>query len=73
MINQVCFPDPRDSCKKCVARRKMQNKYLEQIAEIYDDFHLTINPQLDNEVRGIDSLVNFGDLLFNGYHPEWEK
>lgn len=31
VINQVCFPDPRDSCKKCVARRKMQDKYLTQI------------------------------------------
>ena len=50
----------------------MQEKYLTQIAEIYDDFHLTINPQLDNEVRGIPSLKLFGDMLFTGYKPEWE-
>lgn len=73
VINQVLFPNPEDSCRKCVARRKMQDKYLTQIAEIYDDFHLVINPMLDNEVRGIKSLEEFGGLLFNGYTPEWVK
>jgi len=28
---------------------------------------------LDQEVRGMDSLKNFGSLLFDGYTPEWEK
>lgn len=51
----------------------MQDKYLTQIQEIYDDFHLTINPQLDNEVRGMDNLRHFGKLLFEGYTPEWQK
>ena len=43
----MLFPDPNENCKKCVARRKMQDKYLTQIQEIYDDFHITVNPQLD--------------------------
>lgn len=73
VINQVLFPDPSQNCSKCKARRRMQEKYLTQIAEIYDDFHLVTNPQLDNEVRGIDSLKHFGSMLFNGYKPEWEK
>uniref|UniRef100_A0A7S3CKA2 ArsA/GET3 Anion-transporting ATPase-like domain-containing protein n=1 Tax=Strombidium rassoulzadegani TaxID=1082188 RepID=A0A7S3CKA2_9SPIT len=73
VINQVLFPDPNQPCKKCTARRKMQDKYLEQIKEIYDDFHITVNPQLDEEVRGINKLKEFGSLLFNGYTPEWQK
>ena len=73
VINQVLFPDPRETCKKCVSRRKMQDKYLTQIEEIYDDFHLVINPQLDDEVRGVASLKHFGKLLFNGYVPEWQQ
>ena len=73
VINQVLFPDPSQGCKKCMARRKMQEKYLTQIQEIYDDFHLTVNPQLDEEVRGHELLSNFGNLLFNGYTPEWQK
>jgi arsenite-transporting ATPase len=31
VINQVLFPDPTQNCKKCSARRKMQDKYLTQI------------------------------------------
>jgi arsenite-transporting ATPase len=56
VVNQVLFPDPSSPCKKCVARRKMQDKYLTQIKEIYDDFHIIVNPQLDQEVRGIQLL-----------------
>ena len=44
VVNQVLFPDPRAPCSKCQARRKMQDKYLTQIQEIYDDFHITVNP-----------------------------
>lgn len=28
VVNQVVFPDPSAPCKKCAARRKMQDKYL---------------------------------------------
>ena len=69
----VLFPDPAENCKKCKSRRKMQDKYLTQITEIYDDFHLVTNPQLDEEVRGLDLLRAYGTMLFNGYKPEWEK
>lgn len=72
VINQVLFPDPSQNCTKCKARRRMQDKYLTQIQEIYDDFHLVVNPQLDNEVRGMDNLRYFGKLLFGGYTPEWQ-
>lgn len=69
VINQVCFPEPDYPCRKCLARRKMQDKYITQINEIYDDFHLVVNPQLDEEVRGIERLKEFGKLLFEGYVP----
>ncbi|CDW74993.1 arsenical pump-driving atpase [Stylonychia lemnae] len=67
VINQVCFPEKETPCRKCIARRKMQDKYITQIKEIYDDFHLIINPQLDEEVRGIEKLKEYGRLLFEGY------
>ena len=70
VINQVCFPEAASPCRKCLARRKMQDKYITQLNEIYDDFHLVVNPQLDEEVRGLDKLREFGKLLFEGYvHP----
>lgn len=44
---------------------------MTQLREIYDDFHLIVNPQLDEEVRGIEKLKEFGKLLFEGYvHTE---
>lgn len=44
VINQVCFPEAEHPCRKCTARRKMQDKYITQLNEIYDDFHLVVNP-----------------------------
>jgi arsenite-transporting ATPase len=70
VINQVVFPDKTSPCRKCMARRKMQDKYLQSINEIYDDFHLVVNPQLEEEVRGIEKLKHFGKLLFEGYKEE---
>lgn len=42
VVNQVLFPE--DQCRMCVSRSKMQKKYLEQIIELYEDFHVTIMP-----------------------------
>lgn len=61
MVNQVLFPD--DGCRMCVARHKMQKKYLEQILELYDDMHVVIQPLQEEEVRGIDKLKVFSQML----------
>ena len=50
VINQILFPE--DQCKMCKARSKMQKKYLDQIIELYEDFHICIMPLQDEEVRG---------------------
>mmetsp|Transcript_7001 Transcript_7001/g.6534 ORF Transcript_7001/g.6534 Transcript_7001/m.6534 type:complete len:248 (-) Transcript_7001:45-788(-) len=70
VVNQVLFPEKDSSCGKCKARSKMQNKYLSQIDDLYDDFHVVRTPLLDQEVRGIENLSNFQSLLFDGYCPE---
>lgn len=61
VINQVLFPE--DQCKMCKARSKMQYKYLSQIKDLYDDFNVTVMPLQEDEVRGKDKLVAFGNLL----------
>jgi hypothetical protein len=38
--------------------------------QYFDDFHLIINPQLDEEVRGLEKLKEYGKLLFEGYKHE---
>jgi arsenite-transporting ATPase len=43
----------------------MQAKYLKQIKELYDDFHITILPLLEDEVRGVVNLKQFSNSLVN--------
>jgi arsenite-transporting ATPase len=35
---------------KTIARKRMQDRYIQQIFELYEDFHVTLMPLLDNEV-----------------------
>jgi arsenite/tail-anchored protein-transporting ATPase len=56
VVNQLLFPESGNDCKQCNARRKMQKKYLEQIEELYDEFHVVRMPLLTEEVRGADKL-----------------
>lgn len=64
VVNQVLFPE--DSCRMCTAREKMQRKYLVQIKELYDDFHIVIAPLLEEEIRGVEKLSSFSRYLING-------
>ena len=70
VINQVVFPDKDCKCRKCIARRKMQDKYINQIFDLFQDFHILLVPQLTEEVRGVDSINSFSHLLVEEYNPE---
>jgi arsenite-transporting ATPase len=64
VINQVLFDC--GNCKMCKSRVAMQKKYIDQIRELFEDFHITILPLQENEVRGVHDLNKFSDLLI---HP----
>jgi len=64
VVNQVLFD--WDECKMCKSRSAMQKKYLDQIRELFEDFHITLLPLQENEIRGVKDLVKFSDLLV---HP----
>ncbi|KAG0676327.1 hypothetical protein C6P42_001305 [Pichia californica] len=55
IVNQLLFADD-DECKRCQARWKMQKKYLDQMDELYEDYHLIKMPLLGNEIRGLPNL-----------------
>jgi arsenite-transporting ATPase len=67
VVNQLLRPE-RDqggkvSCKMCAARYKIQSKYLEQIHDLYEDFHITECPLLEDEVRGREKVEMFSHFL----------
>jgi arsenite-transporting ATPase len=76
IVNQVLIP-PRDwrplaDCWgdiKCQSRLKMQNKYLEQIFDLYEHCHIVTMPLLDAEVRGTKLLHSFADNLEKPFVP----
>lgn len=57
--------EAQDLIGKTIARKRMQDRYIEQIFELYEDFHITLMPLLDNEVRGTASLESFSKLLLD--------
>ncbi len=61
IINNV-FPEC--TCHFCQARREGQDKYIREIRDTFSDLKTTITPLQPREVKGIESLENFEEVLF---------
>jgi arsenite-transporting ATPase len=66
-INQVIFPDEVGRSRLLAARARMQQKYLDQFYDLYEDFHIVKMPLLEEEVRGVDALREFSRWLVEPY------
>ncbi|XP_050537771.1 ATPase ASNA1 homolog [Daktulosphaira vitifoliae] len=65
IVNQLYLNngDSDPNCKKCSSRRALQHTYLQQINDLYLDFHVTKLPLLEKEVRGVKDLSEFSKYL----------
>ncbi|KAL6769846.1 RTA2 [Auxenochlorella protothecoides x Auxenochlorella symbiontica] len=67
VINQIIFPDGVGTSRLMEARVRMQQKYLDQYFELYDDFHIVQLPLLNEEVRGTEGIRAFSKHLLQPY------
>ncbi len=47
----------------------MQQKYLDQIKDLYEEFHVIKLPLLTGEIRGSELLKQFAKHLIEPYNP----
>lgn len=58
------------NCPTCHHRAKNQKKYLDQVDELYEDFHVIKLPLQLSEVRGVDAIQKFSTMLLEPFDFE---
>jgi len=65
VVNQLILSDDKEAAQAVLKfRQKLQTKYLQKYDDLYsEDFHMVKLPLMNQEIRGVDKLKPFSDLL----------
>jgi len=66
VVNRLVPLENAERCKTCKAQTSLQQKYLEQIEDLYCDFHITKVPLFETEVRGLGRIHHLAEALCPG-------
>ena len=70
MLVDDLFTSIDSNCDHCRVRTAMQQKYINEAYELYDEhFHLIKLPLLTEEVRGPERLKRFSNMLVEPWIP----
>jgi len=62
IANRIIMED--NKCPFCLARKKEQEKYVKEIEEKFASYNLLKMPLFPKEIRGIEDLTLYGEILF---------
>jgi arsenite-transporting ATPase len=58
---------PESDCKFCASRRKMQQRYIDELHRRYDgEVKIIEMPLFPDEVRGLEAISRYADILYGG-------
>lgn len=62
IANRIIIED--NKCHFCLTRKKEQEKYVKEIEEKFGSYNLLKMPLFPKEIRGIEDLTLYGEILF---------
>jgi arsenite-transporting ATPase len=64
-VNQIMAQQTETRCKFCYKRYRMEQKYLADIHDLYDDFRVVEIALQEDEVKGVEAVSGFVAPLFS--------
>jgi arsenite-transporting ATPase len=63
VVNGIVAEQAEEICADCFRRFQMQQKYIRDIEDLYGEFQIHRVPMLDEEVKGVEKVMGFAELL----------